>query len=63
MATGNQVTPGFDRYEKMKPQFGDNIPDGLSKLLEQAEAKGYALGYLDGKADGFKQGVQWMSGK
>lgn len=54
-----------DRLRRMRGQYlGDGVNPGVtvSELLEEF-TKVYQEGYIDGKAEGFKEGLVWARGK
>lgn len=46
-------------YLEMKKEVEETVVDKKSKDYQF----GYAEGYLDGKTEGFKQGVAWSTGR
>lgn len=37
--------------------------EGSIKTIEQAREEGYAAGFVDGKKEGFAEGIAWVKGK
>lgn len=62
MATSNQVSSTFNRYKFLEePVIQNKVP--LEQLLKDAYERGYLEGCIDGKREGFEDGLRWATGK